>query len=201
MAIHNVLIQKELGEKRSHWMIALQEYDLEIKPTKIIRGQSLCQLTVQSIDHEQQHTDWEWEEAIPTGFVNILETTISKWYDQIKFFLHNGFSLETLDPKKCRVLRLKSTPYQLTDNVLFRNNYDGIFLRCLEKDQTNDFLFQFHVGPAGGHFSAIQWLTKLSGQDTTGLPYSKMPMHLSENVSLSRSALAKWRNLLILCNQ
>ena len=30
--IRNVLIQKELGEKCSHWMPALQEYDLEIKP-------------------------------------------------------------------------------------------------------------------------------------------------------------------------
>ena len=49
-------------------------------------------------------------------------------------------------------MRLKSSPYQLIDNVLFRKNYDGVFLRCLEKDQTDDFLFQFHAGPAGGHF-------------------------------------------------
>ena len=27
-----------------------------------------------------------------------------------------------------------------------------MFLRCLEKDQTDDFLFQFHAGPAGGNF-------------------------------------------------
>ena len=46
-AIRNVLIQKELGEKRAHWMTALQEYDMEIKPAKIVRGQGLCQLTTQ----------------------------------------------------------------------------------------------------------------------------------------------------------
>ena len=89
---------------------------------------------------------------MPTGFVNALETATSEWYDHIKFFLHNGFAPETLDPKKCRALRLKSAPYQLIDNVLFRKNYDGVFLRCLEKDQTDDFLFQFHAGPVGGHF-------------------------------------------------
>ena len=76
----------------------------------------------------------------------------SERYDHIKFFLHNGFSLETLDPKKRRALRLKSTPYQLIDNVLLRKNYDGVFLRFLEKDQTDEFLFQFHAVSAGGHF-------------------------------------------------
>ena len=39
--IRNVLIQKDLGEKRDHCMTALQEYDLEINPTNIVRGQGL----------------------------------------------------------------------------------------------------------------------------------------------------------------
>ena len=70
----------------------------------------------------------------------------------IKFFLNHGFSPETLESKKCIALRLKSAPYQFIDGILFRKNYDGVFTRCLEKDQTDDVLFQFHVGPAGGHF-------------------------------------------------
>ena len=107
-------------------MTTLQEYEVEIKPAKIVKGQGLCQLSTQSNDPEDQHTDWEQEEAIPIGFVNAIETTTSKWYDHIKFFLHNGFSPKTLDPKKCRALRLKSSPYQL-----FRKNYDGFFLRCM----------------------------------------------------------------------
>ena len=44
VAIRNVLVQKELGEKRAHWMTTLEEYDLEIKPAKIVKGQVLCQL-------------------------------------------------------------------------------------------------------------------------------------------------------------
>ena len=84
--------------------------------------------------------------------MNALETAASEWYDHIKFFLHNGFAPEILDPKKIRALRLKSSPYQLIDNVLFRNNYDGVFLRCMEKDQSDKFLFKFHAGPVGGHF-------------------------------------------------
>ena len=31
--VRNLLVQKDLGEKRAHWMATLQEYDLEIKPS------------------------------------------------------------------------------------------------------------------------------------------------------------------------
>ena len=79
-------------------MIALQEYDLEINPMKIFKGQGLCLISSQSNDPNIQKTNWEQEEAIPTGSINAIETTTSEWYDHINFFLHNGFSPETLDP-------------------------------------------------------------------------------------------------------
>ena len=109
--VRNVLIQKELGEKRAHWMTTLKEYDLDIKLAKIVRGKGLFQLSSQSNDPQDQHAYWEQEEAIPIVFVNALEIATSEWYDHIKFFLHNGFAPETLDPKKRRPLRMKSAPY------------------------------------------------------------------------------------------
>src|ERR1700733_7398721 len=45
-AVRKLLIQKELGEKRENWVIALQEYDLEIKPAKIVRGKGFCRILV-----------------------------------------------------------------------------------------------------------------------------------------------------------
>ena len=48
--VKNLLVQKELGEKRAHWMTVLQEYDLEINPSKIVRGQGLRQLVTQSVE-------------------------------------------------------------------------------------------------------------------------------------------------------
>ena len=43
-AVRQLLIQKELGEKRANWVTTLQEYDLEIKPAKIVRGQGFCRI-------------------------------------------------------------------------------------------------------------------------------------------------------------
>lgn len=43
-AVRQLLIQRELGEKRENWVTTLQEYDSEIKLAKIVRGQGFCRL-------------------------------------------------------------------------------------------------------------------------------------------------------------
>eukprot|EP00253_Pinus_taeda_P005698 PITA_05698 len=43
-SVRQLLIQRELGEKRANWVTTLQEYDIEIKPAKIVRGQGFCRL-------------------------------------------------------------------------------------------------------------------------------------------------------------
>ena len=42
--VRSLLIQKYLGDRRGNWMTTLQEYDLEIKPSKLMNGQGLCKL-------------------------------------------------------------------------------------------------------------------------------------------------------------
>ena len=56
--VKNLLVQKELGEKRAHSVTVLQEYDLEINPTKIVRGQGLRQLVTQSIESRKAKFEW-----------------------------------------------------------------------------------------------------------------------------------------------
>jgi len=48
--VRNLLVQKELGEKSENWMTSLQEYDIEIVPARIVRGQGLCKLVVDSVE-------------------------------------------------------------------------------------------------------------------------------------------------------
>jgi hypothetical protein len=51
-SMRSLFTQQELGEWRGNWMIIIQEFDLEIKPTKIVRGQGLCKLATKSQDLE-----------------------------------------------------------------------------------------------------------------------------------------------------
>ena len=43
-AVRTLFVQKELGEQRGNWVIALREYDLEFKPATIVKGRGLCKL-------------------------------------------------------------------------------------------------------------------------------------------------------------
>jgi len=65
----------------------------------------------------------------------------------------HGNAPEHLDPCNKRALRLRSAPYQLIDNILFRKNFKGVLLRCLERSEADNVLSQLHAGPARGHFS------------------------------------------------
>ena len=87
------------------------------------------------------------------NIVDVISSSSSEWYDDIRFYLTHGYAPLTLYFKKHITLRLKVAPYQFIDNVLFRRNYDGVFLRCLEKLEAKNLLFEMHVGPARGHFS------------------------------------------------
>ena len=84
--------------------------------------------------------------------IDVASAPSSEWYDDIKFYLTHGYAPPNLEFKKCMKSRLKETPYQFIDNVLFHRNYDGVFLRCLEKPEANKLLFEMHARPIGGHF-------------------------------------------------
>ena len=52
--VRALLIQKEPGDQRGNWITTLQEYDLVIKPTKLVKGQGLCKLTVEAQDPQME---------------------------------------------------------------------------------------------------------------------------------------------------
>ena len=82
-----------------------------------------------------------------------IPASTNSWYNDLKYYLTHGSSLNHLDARKKGAFRLKYAQYQLIDNVFFRQNYDQILLRCLEKVNAEHILTELHDGLAGGHFS------------------------------------------------
>ena len=50
-AIKDILTQAYLDGRRAKWISTLLEYDIEIRPTKLVKGQGLAKLMAQS-NHE-----------------------------------------------------------------------------------------------------------------------------------------------------
>ena len=107
-------------------MTALQEYDLEFKPASIIKGQGLCKLIAEG--HNDEECDWENEAKLNMIDVCHIFTAPESWYRDLVHYLQRGYLPEHWNSKQRRALHLKSASYQRIDGVLFRKNYDGVFL-------------------------------------------------------------------------
>jgi hypothetical protein len=151
-AVRNLLVQKELGEKRANWVTSLQEYDLEITPAQIVRGQGLCKLVADSETKQQEDNDTSNLEQCNQNLICHKKNLVSPWYDNIRFCLQHGSAPHHFDPAKRRALRLKFASFHLVNGILFRQNFDGILMCCIEKDEAEKVLLELHVGEAGGNF-------------------------------------------------
>jgi hypothetical protein len=70
----------------------------------------------------------------------------------MKYSLTHGSAPHYLESNKKRSQKLKSTQYKLIQGILCRNNYDSVFLICLEKGDAEKVLFELHDGTTSGHF-------------------------------------------------
>jgi hypothetical protein len=120
-----------MGERRGNWMEVVQEFDLYIKPVKLVNGQGLCKLAAEAQDQVNEDPGWENELALWCSEALYVSLGKESWYGKLTYLLHDGTFPENLNPKERRALRLKSTQYHLINLVLFRVNYYGVLLRCV----------------------------------------------------------------------
>jgi hypothetical protein len=66
-----------------------------------------------------------------------------------------------MTPKERRELKTKSNQYVFIVNVLFRRNYDGMLLRCVDEKRDQELMQEFHGGICGGHFAPTTMAHKI----------------------------------------
>ena len=80
-----------------NWLTSSQEYDLEIKPTKLVKGQGLCKLVVKELDLQEEEEGWENEDDMLQREVLYIPTSTNSWYNDLKYYLTHGSSPSHLD--------------------------------------------------------------------------------------------------------
>jgi len=151
--MRSLFTQQEMGERRGNWMTFIQEFDPEIKPEKIVKGQGFYKLAIDSQDLlGPYYSRWDNELTLWCSEILYIPPSNDSWYSNLFYFFHHGTCLEHLNPKEIRALQLKSSQYCLINFAVLWNNYYGVFLRCLEKEEAEKVLKYLHNGPTGGHF-------------------------------------------------
>ena len=148
--VKDILTQEGLERKRGKWIANILEYDIEIKPTKLIKGQGLAKLmsetnfqalNINQLDNEQELATPQISEAF----------LLSPWYVDICFILLNLCAPPGLSKTKKRFLKMKASKFCVIDSALFWKNHEGILLNCLTMNETDSFMKKFHVGDCGEH--------------------------------------------------
>lgn len=137
---------------RAIWIAKIQEYDLAIKPTNLVRGKGLCKLIAEN--------DGICEK-IDEAPVALLVGLIDPWFFDITYFLTYGECPSHLNPKERRNLRLKANKYVISQGTLFKRGVDGTFLRCVDGEPQKELLKTFHDEACGGHYSSTIMVFKI----------------------------------------
>lgn len=150
--VKSILTQQDIGmNERASWVSKIQEFNLDIRPTKLVRGQDFCKLIMESKE--------EVIEELPLVLFVALQ---DPWFSNVAYYLTYGDCLEHLYAKEKRNLRLKAAKYVIFNDVLYKRGLDGTFLRCIDKSLQESLLKTFHDEAYGGHFSSTVTAYKIS---------------------------------------
>ena len=88
--VKDILTQADPNGKRGKWIAKLLEYDIDIKPTKLVKGQGLAKLMTESdldcldinMNAEISEICDDEEELVPIDEIYLT----SDWYKEVIFF-------------------------------------------------------------------------------------------------------------------
>lgn len=119
--VKDILTQNGPHGKGGKWIATILEYELEIKPTKLIKGQGLAKLMVES---NYQVLDINFiveldnEKEMVTAQIS-QDFTDSPCYVYIVYIIQNLQARPELSRTKSRVLKMKSSKFCIIDNAFF----------------------------------------------------------------------------------
>jgi hypothetical protein len=159
-SVKDILVQPDSDGRRGRWLAKIQEFNLEVKPTKLIKGQGLAKLLAESnlqalrINQLQEDEDFletkELDFATPTVEIEDRFSS-SVWYHNIVSYILTLQCPNELTPSKARTLKLHAIKYCIIDEKIYWKDPLGFLLRCLVETKTEKVINEFHEGVCGGH--------------------------------------------------
>ena len=122
IVVKDILTQPDPKGRRAKWIAVLLEYDLEIKHTKLIKGQGLAKLMAQSgvDDVDINFMDVSTFSEQSHQELQICDDYLaSPWYKDVIYVLKNLQDLPELTKIKERSIKLKSSRYYIINRYLY----------------------------------------------------------------------------------
>ena len=108
--VKDILTQEGIEGKRVKWIANILEYDIEIKPTKLIKGQGLAKLMSETNFQALNINELDNEQELATPQIS-QAFLLSPWYADICFILLNLCAPPGLSRTKKRFLKMKASKF------------------------------------------------------------------------------------------
>eukprot|EP00253_Pinus_taeda_P020923 PITA_20923 len=149
-----VLVQTDPEGRRGKWVAALLEYNVEINPTKLVKGQGLAKLMAESKLHalDLNLIAAMSDENEEGSSIQVFEMfALSPWYSDIIYVLKNLSPPPNMIRKKARTLKLKVAKFCILNLALYWKELGGVLLNCLVEKEAKKVMEDYHQGDCGGH--------------------------------------------------
>jgi hypothetical protein len=148
-AVKDILVQADSDGKRGRWIAKIQEFDLDFKPTKLVKGQGLAILLAESnfqalgMNNAQEEEGWiDMNEIDDQIIENKIEEKFisSDWYKDIVTYLLTLKCPDELSSSKSRTLKLHAVKYCISEKKLYWKDPLGFLLVCLVESETEEVI-------------------------------------------------------------
>jgi hypothetical protein len=108
-SVKDILIQPDIDGRRGKWIAKILEFDLEIKPTKLIKGQGLAKLLDES-NYKALGINFinEQDESSNRGSQSTVPLAACPWYKDILYFLQELRPPDGMEKKQGKSLKTQS---------------------------------------------------------------------------------------------
>ena len=152
-ALKYLLTKKDAKPRLVHWILLLQEFDLEMRDKKGVENcvaDHLSKMQIQGSD--LPINDYLRDDTL------LKVTTTSPWYANLVNFMVTGYIPPGEDKKKL----IHLSRFLLWDDpYLFKVCADGLLRHYIPMCETHKILERCHSSPYGGHYGAFRTHAKV----------------------------------------
>ena len=134
--VKGILTHPDLHGKRAKWIAVLLEYDIEINPTKLIKGQGLAKMMTNfnceslQLNSLNIHLD-----QLDTKVQVMHDFYISPWYSDIVYVLQNLQAPTRLRKIRARSVKLKYAKFCILNGYLYWKDPGGVLLNFISENE------------------------------------------------------------------
>jgi hypothetical protein len=77
-----------------------------------------------------------------------------EWYTNVIYYLQHTKAPFHLTKNEKRSTKLQAIRYIIFRNTLWWKFFEGVFLKCIDQEKSNEILNEMHVGVCRGHYMA-----------------------------------------------